>query len=191
MIVDRCPLTFIIFAIMRIILLYILLALLGQQTTVNGQQTPFLESENLKTLESEKGCEQRTISNETFSETEKSVNISEICGNEKTNHKLVQKKSEKGSEPRTMSHEQRFRKAQSSKLEAQSPSQVFSFSVSQILYFENQIRLADSLYKNYLPQYNFEEVKKAVEFFDSCEPRAMSNEPFSETEKSVNISEIL
>ena len=34
-------------------------------------------------------------------------------------------------------------------------------------YYENQIRLADSLYKNYLPQYNFEEVKAAVEFFDS------------------------
>ena len=34
-------------------------------------------------------------------------------------------------------------------------------------YFESQIRLADSLYKNYLPQYNFEEVKAAVMFFDS------------------------
>ena len=34
-------------------------------------------------------------------------------------------------------------------------------------YYENQIRLADSLYKNYLPQSNFEEVKAAVEFFDS------------------------
>ena len=88
---------FIIFAIMRIILLYILLVAFGcQQTTVNGQQTPFLESENLKNSESEKGCEQRAMSNEPFSETEKSVNISEICGNEKTNHKLVQKKSEKG-----------------------------------------------------------------------------------------------
>ena len=34
-------------------------------------------------------------------------------------------------------------------------------------YYESQIRKADSLYKNYLPQYNFEEVKKSVEFFDS------------------------
>lgn len=33
-------------------------------------------------------------------------------------------------------------------------------------HFENQIRLADSLYKNYLPQYNFEEVKAAMEFFE-------------------------
>ena len=33
-------------------------------------------------------------------------------------------------------------------------------------YYENQIRLADSLYKNYLPQYNFEEVKAAMEFFE-------------------------
>ena len=169
MTVDRCLLTFIIFAIMRMLLLYILLALLGQQT-------PFLESENLKTSESEKGSEPRAMSNETFFESEESVNISEICGNEKTNHKLAQKKSEKSCELRAMSNEQRFRKAQSSQLEAQSTSQVFSFSVSQILYFENQIRLADSLYKNYLPQYNFEEVKAAVMFFDSCEQRAMSHE---------------
>ena len=32
-----------------------------QRTTDNGQQTPFLESENLKTSESEKGCEQRAM----------------------------------------------------------------------------------------------------------------------------------
>ena len=141
------------------LLLYILLALLGQQTTVNCQQTPFLESE--------KGCEQRAMSNEPFSETEKSVNISEICGNEKTNHKLVQKKSEKGSEPQAMSNEQRFRKAQSSQLEAQSLKKTVDCCPLTVDYFENQIRLADSLYKNYLPQYNFEEVKAAVMFFDS------------------------
>ena len=86
---------------------------------------PFFESENLKTSESEKGSEQQTISNESFLESEKSVNISEICGNEKTNHRLVQKKSEESCEPRAMSNEQRFRKAHSSQLEAQSPSQVF------------------------------------------------------------------
>ena len=34
-------------------------------------------------------------------------------------------------------------------------------------YYEKQIHIADSLYKNYLPQYNFDEVKAAVEFFDS------------------------
>ena len=34
-------------------------------------------------------------------------------------------------------------------------------------FYESQIRKADSLYKNYLPQYNFEEVKAAMEFFDS------------------------
>ena len=34
-------------------------------------------------------------------------------------------------------------------------------------FYESQIRKADSLYKNYLPQSNFEEVKAAVEFFDS------------------------
>ena len=197
---------------MRMLLLYILLVAFGcQQTTVNGQQTPFLESENLKTSESEKSCEPRAMSHEPFLESEKSVNISEICGNEKTNHKLAQKKSEKVCEQRAMSHEQRFRKAQSSQLEAQSLKKTVDCCPLTVDYFENQIRLADSLYKNYLPQYNFEEVKAAVMFFDSlrlttdllesenlkisesekgCEQRAMSNEPFSETEKSVNISEI-
>ena len=34
-------------------------------------------------------------------------------------------------------------------------------------FYESQIRKADSLYKNYLPQSNFEEVKAAMEFFDS------------------------
>ena len=43
-------------------------------------------------------------------------------------------------------------------------------------YYEKQIHIADSLYKNYLPQYNFEEVKAAVEFFDSYQPSAISGQ---------------
>ena len=43
-------------------------------------------------------------------------------------------------------------------------------------YYENQIRLADSLYKNYLPQSNFEEVKAAMEFFDSVQLSAISRQ---------------
>ena len=160
---------------MRMLLLYILLALLGQQTTVNGQQTPFLESENLKTSESEKGCEPRAMSHETFLESEN----------------LKTSKSEKGSEQRAMSHEQRFRKAQSSQLEAQSPSQVFNFSDSQILYYENQIRLADSLYKNYLPQSNFEEVKAAMEFFDSVQLSAISRQRWRLFDKKVTDENML
>ena len=157
-------------------LLYILLALLGQQTT-------FLETENLKTSKSEKSCEQRAMSNETFLESEN----------------LKTSESEKGCEQRAMSNEsflesENLKTSKSEKVlkifqvfnfsdsQIQKDSQVFNFSVSQILYYENQIRLADSLYKNYLPQYNFEEVKAAVMFFDSCEPRAMSNEPFLESE---------
>ena len=235
------------------LLFYILLVAFG------CQQTPFLESENLKNSESEKGCEPRAMSNEPFleseksvniseicgnektnhrlvqkksekgsepramsnepfSETEKSVNISEICGNEKTNHKLAQKKSEKGSEQRAMSNEQKSPNVQGSQHEAQSLKKTVDCCPLTVDYFENQIRLADSLYKNYLPQYNFEEVKAAVMFFDSlrlttdnsqrttdllesenlkisesekgCEQQTISNETFFETEKSVNISEI-
>ena len=235
------------------LLFYILLVAFG------CQQTPFLESENLKNSESEKGCEPRAMSNESFSESEKSVNISKICGNEKTNHRLVQKKSEKGSEPRAMSNEpfseteksvniseicgnektnhklaqkksekgseqramsneQKSPNVQGSQHEAQSLKKTVDCCPLTVDYFENQIRLADSLYKNYLPQYNFEEVKAAVMFFDSlrlttdnsqrttdllesenlkisesekgCEQQTISNETFFETEKSVNISEI-
>ena len=137
------------------LLFYILLVAFG------CQQTPFLESENLKTSESEKGCEQRALSNE-----QKSPN------------------------------------AQGSQHEAQSLKKTVDCCPLTVDYYENQIRLADSLYKNYLPQYNFEEVKAAVMFFDSlrlttdllesenlktskseksCEQRAMSHEPFLES----------
>ncbi len=154
---------------MRRLWIFILfLAISCQLSAVSGQQN-FSETENLRTSKSEKVCEQRAMSNEPFSETEKSVNISEICGNEKTNHKLAQKKSEKGSEPRAMSHEQKFPNAQGSQHEAQSLKKTVD-------YYESQIRLADSLYKNYLPQYNFEEVKAAVEFFDSVQLSAISRQ---------------
>lgn len=52
-----------------------------------------------------------------------------------------------------------------------SNSDVCSTSVDTIYqktkYFECQVKLADSLYKNYLPQHNFDEVKKAMDFFES------------------------
>ena len=43
-------------------------------------------------------------------------------------------------------------------------------------FYESQIRMADSIYKNYLPQSNFEEVKAAMEFFDSYQPSAISGQ---------------
>ena len=43
-------------------------------------------------------------------------------------------------------------------------------------YYEKQIHIADSLYKNYLPQYNFDEVKAAMEFFDSVQLSAISRQ---------------
>ena len=68
-----------------------------------------------------------------------------------------------GSELRAMSLEQEFPQAHSSQPIAHSNIN-HDDSAS---YYESQIRKADSLYKNYLPQYNFEEVKAAMEFFDS------------------------
>ena len=58
-------------------------------------------------------------------------------------------------------------KAHSSKFKAHSFKTTVDRRPLSVDYFESQIRLADSLYKNYLPQYNFEEVKAAVMFFDS------------------------
>ncbi len=66
-----------------------------------------------------------------------------------------------------------------------SSSQILKFSDSQVLHHENQIRLADSLYKNYLPQYNFDEVKKAMEFFDSCQSSAVSRQHWRLFNKKV------
>ena len=43
---------------------------------------------------------------------------------------------------------------------------VFSQQEISLSEVEYNIRLSDSLYKNYLPQYNYEEVKASVEFFE-------------------------
>ena len=56
--------------------------------------------------------------------------------------------------------------------------QVFNFSDSQFLYYESQILLADSLYKNYLPQYNFDEVKAAVAFFERTTVKSQQTTDF-------------
>ena len=77
-----------------------------------------------------------------------------------------------GSELRAMSIEQESPKAQCSQFIAQSNIN-YDDSVS---FYESQIRIADSLYKNYLPQSNFEEVKAAMEFFDSYQPSAISGQ---------------
>ena len=154
---------------MRMLLFYILLALLGQQT-------PFLESENLKTSESEKGCEPRAMGNETFLESENLKTLESEKGCEPRaisnepffeSENLKTSESEKSCEPRAMSNEQKSPNAQSSQHEAQSIKKTVDCCPLTVDYYENQIRLADSLYKNYLPQYNFEEVKAAVMFFDS------------------------
>ena len=123
---------------MRILLFYILFALLSQQTT-------FLETENLKTSKSEL-------------ETEN----------------LKTSKSEKGQK----SESRKVTKSQGDCLSDSATLRRLCDSVSLRPYdfYESQIRLADSLYKNYLPQSNFEEVKAAVEFFDSVQLLAISRQ---------------
>ena len=93
---------------MRILVVFILFLFLGQQTTVNGQQTLCTVPEPV---------EGTTLGASTISATAYSRTI-DSC----------------------------------------------PLSVD---FYESQIRKADSLYKNYLPQYNFDEVKAAMEFFDS------------------------
>ncbi|MBQ8223295.1 MAG: tetratricopeptide repeat protein [Bacteroidales bacterium] len=41
-----------------------------------------------------------------------------------------------------------------------------SLRSDSVTYYKSQLLIADSLYKNYLPQYNFDEVKAAVTFFE-------------------------
>ena len=81
-----------------------------------------------------------------------------------------------------VSHEQKLQNAHGSQLETQSPMTVE--------HYENQIRLADSLYKNYLPQYNFEQVKAAVGFFDSLRLTTVNRQQTSSTdlEKTNHLS---
>ena len=154
------------------LLLYILLVAFGcQQTTVNGQQTPFLETENLKNSESEKSSEPRAMSNEPFSETEKSVNISEICGNEKTNHKLVQKKSEKGSEPRAMSYEPFLESENLKTSESEKGSEPRAMSNESFLESEKSVNISEICGNE---KTNHRLVQKKSE--KGCEQRAMSNE---------------
>ena len=93
---------------MRILLFYILFALLSQQTTDNGQQT-------LSTFVAP--C------TDTLNVSSHIICDKDVCDT--------------------------------------------SLHGDSLTYYESQIHLADSLYKNYLPQYNFDEVKKAVAFFDS------------------------
>ena len=93
---------------MRIILVFILFLLLGQQTTVNGQQTLCTVPEPV---------EGTTLGASTSSATAYTRTV-DCC-------------------------------------------------LLSVDFYESQIRKADSLYKNYLPQYNFDEVKAAMEFFDS------------------------
>ena len=93
---------------MRIILVFILFLLLGQQTTVNGQQTLCTVPEPV---------EGTTLGASTSSATAYTRTV-DCC-------------------------------------------------LLSVDFYESQIRKADSLYKNYLHQYNFDEVKAAMEFFDS------------------------
>ena len=46
-----------------------------------------------------------------------------------------------------------------------------------VTYFKSQLLIADSLYKNYLPQYNFDEVKAAVMFFEKSTSHQVSKSP--------------
>ena len=66
--------------------------------------------------------------------------------------------------------------------------QVFNFSDSQFLYYESQILLADSLYKNYLPQYNFDEVKAAVAFFERTTVKSQQTTDFVHKNKPQQLS---
>ena len=116
---------FYIFASMRIILVFILLAIGCQQTTVNGQQTSCAVPEPVEGTTS--GQQTSCAVPEPVEGTTSGASTSSAI-----------------SFPRTVDG--------------------CPLSVD---FHESAIRIADSLYKNYLPHSTFEEVKVAMEFFDS------------------------
>ncbi|MBQ8222704.1 MAG: tetratricopeptide repeat protein, partial [Bacteroidales bacterium] len=52
-----------------------------------------------------------------------------------------------------------------------------SLRSDSVTYYKSQLLIADSLYKNYLPQYNFNEVKAAVVFFEKSSSHQVSKSP--------------
>ena len=107
---------------MKILLFYILFALLSQQTTDNGQQTSSTVAEP---VEAPNDVVVPSTSSGTCTDT---LNVSSI--------------------------------------EFIEDARPCASTGDSVTYYESQIHLADSLYKNYLPQYNFDEVKAAVTFFE-------------------------
>ena len=114
---------------MRILLFYILFALLSQQTTDNGQQT-------LSTFVAP--C------TDTLNVSSHIICDMDVCDT--------------------------------------------SLHGDSLTYYESQIRLADSLYKNYLPQYNFDEVKKAVAFFERTTDNSQQTTDFVHKNKPQQLS---
>ena len=126
---------------MKHLLIYILFVAFG------CQQTTFLESENLKTSKSEKGL--RANDKGQKSESRKVTRSQSDCDSMSQGHKVVVSQGDCLSDSATLRR------------------LCDSVSLRPYDFYESQIRLADSLYKNYLPQYNFDEVKAAMEFFDN------------------------
>ncbi|MBQ8760115.1 MAG: tetratricopeptide repeat protein [Bacteroidales bacterium] len=60
--------------------------------------------------------------------------------------------------------------------------------VDSVTYYKYQIHLADSLYKNYLPQYNFDEVKEAVAFFERTTVKSQQTTDFVHKNKPQQLS---
>ena len=128
------------------IILYILFALLGQQTTDNGQQT-------LCTF---------------VAPCTDTLNVSK--------HIICQQTTDNGQQIKSPSHQ-----VSESPSKCDPNNSVTWRPVDSATYYEYQIHLADSLYKNYLPQYNFDEVKAAVAFFERTTDNSQQT-TFSETE---------
>ncbi|MBQ8222408.1 MAG: tetratricopeptide repeat protein, partial [Bacteroidales bacterium] len=118
---------------MKILLFYILFALLSQQTTDNGQQTSSTVAEP---VEAPNDVVVPSTSSGTCTDT---LNVSSI--------------------------------------EFIEDARPCASTGDSVTYYESQIHLADSLYKNYLPQYNFDEVKAAVVFFEKSSSHQVSKSP--------------
>ena len=194
---------FYIFATMRIILVFILLAIGCQQTTVNGQQTSCAVPEPVEGTTFGASTSSATSFPRTVDGCPLSVDFHEsairIADSLYKNY-LPQSNFEKvkaameffdslrlttvNSQQTTDFVHRIFSNRKQKDLctvpepvegttSGASTSSAISFPRTvdccplSVDFHESAIRIADSLYKNYLPQYNFDEVKAAMEFFDS------------------------
>ena len=132
---------------MRMLLFYILFALLSQQITDNGQQTSSTVAEPVEApIVEELGIRSEELGIDSVAEPVEAPGDVDV--------------------PSTSSGTCTDTLNVSTYIICNKDVCDTSLRSDSVTYYKSQLLIADSLYKNYLPQYNFDEVKAAVTFFE-------------------------